>query len=108
MQLLYRTVVTMVAAVTATYVLSTRTGTTPSPSEGLADVPGQVYPTMAGPTAVDLLEPWRTPVTRSNACWRWRTTGGAIEIIMPTAPGHATVVQGGDRREGIYLSLIHI
>ena len=41
--------------------------------------------------------PWRTPVTRFGGCWRWRTTGGATEPIMPTAPRHATVAQGGDR-----------
>ena len=38
--------------------------------------------------------PWRTPVTRSNACWRWPTTGGATELFMPTTP--ETVVPATD------------
>ena len=37
--------------------------------------------------------PWRTPVTRFGGYWRWRTTGGATEPIMPTASGH----RPGDR-----------
>ena len=43
--------------------------------------------------------PWRTPVTRSNACWRWRTTGGTTEGVMPTAPDiHPAAVIGHQAR----------
>jgi hypothetical protein len=80
-------------------------------------VPEQTY--SAGPwwarVRVRLLwwtfwRPWRTPVMRSDACWRWRTTGGVTSPsrrphpdIHPwrqtpaSRPGRAAAGQGGDR-----------